>query len=212
MTRILWDQTGERKYELGIDRGVFYPKVGSGVPWLGFISISKSVSGAAYKPYYLDGVKIMDEVENGNAKFTLETFSVLKEFLPCIGVKSLMTGLYVTNQPRDSFAFSYRTGLGNDVSGSSYGYKIHIINEASVYSTTVKNVTVGDNPFPVTHQWNLEVVPKYATPRKLVSHIVVDTTKHSSSDIYALEDILYGTSSTPPRLPSQGEIAGFMEV
>jgi hypothetical protein len=212
MTRILWDQLGEKKYELGIDRGVFYPKTGSGVPWFGLVSVSKSVSGGIYKPQYIDGVKFMDEVERGNASFKLETFATPKEFLPCLGVKSLFPGLYVTNQPRDSFGFSYRTGLGNDVLGESYGYKIHIISEALTSSTTIKNATLNNTTTPLTYTWDIDVVPKYATPRKPISHVIVETDRYSTAAITALENILYGTVSTAPRLPTQAEINGFMEA
>lgn len=212
MTRLLWGQPGDKRYELGVDRGVFYPKVGNGVPWFGLISVSKSISGISYRPFYIDGVKFMDETGRGNSEFTLETFSTPKEFLPCIGIKSIKLGLYATNQPRDSFGFSYRTGLGNDVMGSSYGYKIHIISEALTDTNSIKNSTTGSTTTPLVYQWNISVVPKYTTPRKPISHVIVDTTKYSAAAITALENILYGTVSTAPRLPTQAEINGFMEA
>ncbi len=212
MTRILWGQPGDKRYELGVDRGVFYPKTGNGVSWMGLVSVSKNISGASYRPYYIDGVKFMDEIDSGNSEFSLETFATPKEFLPCIGVKSLMPGLYVTNQPRDSFGFSYRTGLGNDVLGSSYGYKIHIISEALTSSTSIKNATMGSSTTPLTYKWDIDVIPKYTTARKPISHVVVETNRYSAAAITALENILYGTVSTAPRLPTQAEINGFMEA
>lgn len=212
MARILWGQPGDKRYELGIDRGVFYPKTGDGVPWTGLVSVSKGISGSNYKPQYIDGVKFMDEVEKGNASFSLETFATPKEFLPCLGIKALMPGLYATNQPRDSFGFSYRTGLGNDVLGQNYGYKIHIISEALTSSTTIKNATLSDSTNPILYKWDIDVVPKYTTPRKPISHVIVETNRYSSAAITALENILYGTISTAPRLPTQAEINGFMEV
>ena len=57
MTRLVWDQTGERLYETGSDRAVLYledehgayPK---GVAWNGFTGITESPSGADPKRFH----------------------------------------------------------------------------------------------------------------------------------------------------------------
>lgn len=212
MARINWGQVGEKRYEVGLDRGVLYPQSGNGVSWNGLISIDKTIDGATYKPYYLDGVKIFDEVERGNASFTMSAFSAPTEFLPCIGIKSLTLGLYATGQPRLPFGVSYRTGLGNDSEGLSHGYKIHVINEVLASSTSIKNSTMGKNTAPVVYKWDLSVLPKYTSSSKPISHVIIDTTRHSPSSITAIENILYGTLITPPRLPTLLELADFMEI
>lgn len=35
MARLIWDQTGERMYETGVDRGVLYPRDSTGLYPLG---------------------------------------------------------------------------------------------------------------------------------------------------------------------------------
>lgn len=211
MSRLIWDQVGEKKYEHGIDRGVLY-RTGVAVPWVGLISIQKSISGGGYNPYYLDGIKFTDEVERGNSQFSLEAIAFPTEFLPCDGIKPLGTGLYITNQPRESFALSYRTVVGNDVLGSDYGYKIHIINEAVATAQSRKNTSMADSTTPLIFSWDFETMPKYTTTRKPISHVVIDSTKFTSTEMQTLEDILYGTVSTSPRLPTQLELAAYLEV
>ena len=49
--RLSWDKAGERLYETGVDRGVFYPfttggKYGSGVAWNGLTAVNETPSGA----------------------------------------------------------------------------------------------------------------------------------------------------------------------
>ena len=48
MSRIVWDKTGERFYETGVDRAVLYPissagLYNKGVPWNGITGITESL-------------------------------------------------------------------------------------------------------------------------------------------------------------------------
>ena len=61
MTRLLWDQTGERLYETGVKQGVFYKQVNGayplGVAWNGLTAVTESPSGAESNPIYADDIK-----------------------------------------------------------------------------------------------------------------------------------------------------------
>ena len=51
MARLVWDKTGERFYETGVDRGVLYPiqeggVYSKGVAWNGLTAVTESPSGA----------------------------------------------------------------------------------------------------------------------------------------------------------------------
>ena len=51
MSKIVWDKTGERFYETGVDHAVLYPisaagLYNKGVPWNGITAITESPSGA----------------------------------------------------------------------------------------------------------------------------------------------------------------------
>ena len=65
MSKLVWDKTGERYYETGVNQGVLYlrgeggtyPK---GVAWNGLISVTESPSGAEPTPFYADNIKYLN--------------------------------------------------------------------------------------------------------------------------------------------------------
>ena len=65
MSKLTWDQTGERFYETGVKMGVLYPQGESGtypkgVAWNGLISVTESPSGAEPTPLYADDIKYLE--------------------------------------------------------------------------------------------------------------------------------------------------------
>ena len=63
MSKLVWDQTSERLYETGVDRGVVYPQVGAAYPkgaaWNGLIGVTLSPSGAEPTPLYANNAAYM---------------------------------------------------------------------------------------------------------------------------------------------------------
>ena len=61
MTKILWDQVGERLFETGVDQGVLYiPNNGvysNGYAWNGLSAVTEKPSGADATPVYADNIK-----------------------------------------------------------------------------------------------------------------------------------------------------------
>ena len=62
MSKLVWDQTGEREYETGVKNGVLYPQGESGtypkgIAWNGLISVTESPSGAEEQALYADDIK-----------------------------------------------------------------------------------------------------------------------------------------------------------
>ena len=66
MSKIIWDQTGERLYETGVNHGVLYiPTDGvysKGVAWNGLTAVTASPSGAEATPLYADDIKYLNLV------------------------------------------------------------------------------------------------------------------------------------------------------
>ena len=63
--KLVWDKTGERLYETGVDRGVLYPiqaggVYSKGVAWNGLSAVSESPSGAEASPIYADNIKYLN--------------------------------------------------------------------------------------------------------------------------------------------------------
>jgi len=209
MTRLAWDQVGERTFETGIDRGVLYPMSGPGVPWNGLVSVTENSSGGDSQPYHYDGVKYYDEISGEDFQATIEAFSHPDEFGPCDGNVSLFPGLILTRQPRQSFGLAYRTLTGTDVDAES-GYKLHLIYNAKASPTARLNRSIQNVAAPVNFQWTVNAVPDFSGCHKPTAHIVIDSREHPPSGMAGLEEILYGNAENEPRLPTQGELFTFL--
>lgn len=208
MTRVTWDNTGERFYETGVDRGVLYIPNGSGVydngvAWNGLTTVTESPSGAEANALYADNIKYLNLVSAEEFGATLEAYTYPVEFGQFDGTSSPATGVTVGQQARKAFGLSYRTRLGNDVSGSEFGYKVHMIWGAQAAPSEKAYATINDAPEAITFSWELTTTPVYAgASLKPTALIVVDSTKVDSAKLTTLEDLLYGTAGTPPQLPT----------
>ncbi|MCA9392561.1 hypothetical protein KC614_05200, partial [candidate division WWE3 bacterium] len=132
MTKIIWDAVGSRTYETGVDRGVLYTQNSSGqyvngVAWNGLTAVSESPSGAEANAQYADNIKYLNLFSAEDFGATIEAFTYPDEFAQFDGVAEPKTGVYVGQQARKTFGFSYRTKIGNDLDGDDHGYKIHLI-------------------------------------------------------------------------------------
>lgn len=207
MTKIAWGAVGERLYETGVDRGVLFVDSDPGVAWNGIVSIDENPSGGDSRSYYIDGVKYLNRPGREEQEFTLEAFYSPQKFDECDGTRAYMTGVFVTQQRRKSFGLSYRTAIGNDVDGQQHGYKIHLIYNALAKPTQNKHDTEDDGLTVSSLSWDCTTKPIIIPGFMRSSHIIVDSTLTPSFVISALEDIIYGTDGTDPRMPTPVEIA-----
>jgi hypothetical protein len=208
MSRLLWNTAGERLFETGVDRGVLYPTDDLGYAWNGLISVAEAPTGGDAKAYYLDGVKFLNVSTAEEFEATLEAFSSPAEFAACEGVAQVQNGLFVSQQRRKSFGLTYRTLVGNDIDGLDHGYKIHIVYNALAAPAERNNATMGDSITPTTLSWQITTRPPAMINYKPTAHFVVDTRYAPKALLQSIESILYGSSTTPPRLPNSFELMG----
>lgn len=187
-----WGQPGKRLYETGVDNVVFFPKVGPGVAWNGVVAINEASSGGELESYYYDGVKYLDLIASEDFTATLEAFAAPKEFALADGRRALIPGLYVSNQPRQTFGLAYRTRVGNDREGDQYAYKLHLVYNCTAAPTTRNNKTVGENTTPDTKTWSISTVPPPATQFKPTAHIIIDSREVDPYTLANIESIIYG--------------------
>ena len=206
MTQLIWGAAGARRYEAGIDRGVLFVPGLSGVPWLGLTSVKEAPSGGEPKSYYLDGIKFQNVSSMEEFEATISAISAPTEFDICNGVAQIANGLFVTQQPRKPFGFSYRTLLGNDTDGLSYGYKIHLVYNALSSPSGQENNTLDDSPDPINFSWDISTIPAWPIGFRPTAHFVIDSTKTPIATLQQLEAILYGSTMTDSRLPTIQEI------
>lgn len=207
MARLTWDNTGERLYETGVDHGVLYIPDGNGdytngVAWNGLTTVTESPSGAEATALYADNIKYLDLRSAEEFGATIEAYTFPDEFLQFDGVATPQTGVHVGQQSRSTFGFCYRTNIGNDVDGSDYGYKLHLIYGASAAPSEKAYATINDSPEAITFSWEVSTTPVVVSGGlKPTSQLIIDSTKVDPADLDTLEDLLYGESGNP-QLPS----------
>lgn len=217
MAEITWDQTGERYFETGVDRGVLYsprhpvtigdttyPK---GFAWNGLVSVDIKQENKTVNPIYYDGVKTLDLINPGEFSATLKAFTYPDEFIGYDGFLEFEEGISVDSQNRDTFSLSYRTKVGSDVD-TELGYKIHVIYNITAVADDTSTKTTDSNISPILFSWDINSVPIF-TGRRPASHIVIDSTK-IDGDIFAqIESVLYGSELNDARLPSIAELLSY---
>ena len=215
MSRITWDNTGERYYETGVKMGVLYPiQAGGvytkGVAWNGLTAVTESPSGAEATALYADDFKYLNLMSNEEFGATIEAYTYPDEFAECDGSAALSTGVMIGQQKRKTFGLCYRTTLGNDVDGSDYGYKLHLIYGCLAAPSEKAYATINDSPEAITFSWEVSTTPVSVSGFKPTSQITIDSTKVDETKLKKLEDILYGKDGDPsaePKLPLPDEVA-----
>ena len=196
--KIKWDQTGERDYETGVDRGVLYPQVNSaypkGVAWNGLTAVTESPSGAEATPMYADNIKYLNLMSVEEFGATIEAYTYPDEFGACNGEKSVIPGVYVGQQARQAFGMAYRTKVGNDT-GAEY-YKLHLIYGALAAPSEKAYATVNDTPEAITLSWEVTTTPVEVTGCKPTACLTIDSRTVDAEKLAALESVLYGTAGT----------------
>lgn len=206
MTAIIWDARGERLFELGVDRGVLYLPSVPGVPWSGLLSVNEAPTGAEERPYYIDGIKYLNLRSTEEFVATIEALGAPAEFDACDGNVSIHTGLIATQQTRVPFGLSYRTLIGNDLDGTNHAYKIHLVYNALAAPTVRNNATISDTIEPAKFSWTVSTLPPPVTGHKRTAHFVIDSKLTDPSVLVEVEELLYGTVSTDPTLPTPDEL------
>ena len=196
-----WDDTGDRLYETGVDRGVLYPvdengEYSHGYAWNGLTAVTETPSGAEANNIYADNIKYLELRSVEEYGGTIEAYTYPDEFAECDGSASLVTGLVAGQQPRKMFGFSFRSVLGNDVDKDAHGYKLHLIYGAMASPSERAYATINDSPEAITFSWEFTTTPVSLAGHKPVSCLTIDSTKVDSTKLKNLEDKLYGVSTT----------------
>lgn len=215
MSKIVWDQTGERLFETGVRQGVLYPlnsegKYTPGVPWNGLTGITESPSGAESTALYADDIKYLNLMSAEEFGGTIEAYMYPDEFKQCNGEADLTPGVSIGQQERKIFGMCYRTAIGNDVDGNEHGYKLHLVYGAQASVSEKAYSTINDSPEAITFSWEFSTTPVVVTDHKPTSLITIDSTKCDKAKLAALEAVLYGSESEEPRLPMPDEIKSLM--
>lgn len=212
---INWDQPDQRQFETGTDRGVLYVMsngtYGDGVPWNGLTAVTETPSGAEASPIYADNIKYAELRSAEEFGCTIEAYTYPEEFAVCDGSAELVSGsgLYIGQQDRAKFGFTYRTKVGNanDTSAAN-DYKIHIVYGATASPSERSYQTVNDSPEAITFSWEVTTTPITVPGFKPTAIVTIQKSKANAEKFAELEAKLYGTAGDATASPAVEEVKG----
>lgn len=201
MVRLNWNAAGERIYEAGVDRGVFYPAVGPGIAWNGLISVKEEPS-AELSPIFVDGVPYRSQK-------TITSFAAVLQAYTCPREFEEYDGSY-GQQRRKAFGLSYRTLVGNDIT-ADHAYKIHLVYNALAMPAKVDNRTLSGGLDATPFSWGISTKPVPIPGAKPAAHLIIDPMIAHPEALVAIEAVLYGSENGEARLPDIPDLLELFE-
>ena len=224
MSKLVWDQSGEKLYETGVSKCILFEVNDdsttkdkdygiNGVAWNGITGITESPSGAEDTDFYADNIKYGSMKSAEKFGGTIKAYMYPDEWEVHDGSAELTAGVKVAQQSRTPFGLCYRTEVGNDAKGNDYGYKIHLIYGGSAKPSSKDYATINDSPSAIEFSWEIDTTPvpvastsddqaKVVDGLKLkaTSYIVINSADFASQDakaaLAAFEDYIYGTNGS----------------
>lgn len=222
MSKLTWDNEGERLYETGVSEVALFPYqtdgYTKGVAWNGVSSITDSPSGAESNKIYADNAEYLNLLSTETYGGTIEAYMYPDEFSVCDGSATIAEGVYAGQQTRKKFGLAYKNLIGNDIDLNDHGYKLHLVWGCLASPSESQHSTVNESPEAVTMSWEYSSTPVKVISQvdgktlKPVATMIVDSTKVAADKLKTLEDIIYGSASdeAAPRLPLPDEIISLM--
>ena len=212
MSKLVWDQTGERLYETGVEQVALYKQANgaysTGVAWNGVTALNLSPSGAEPTALYANDKKYLTLMSVEELGGTIEAYTYPDEWAECDGSATVVPGVYIGQQARSTFGLVAKTLIGSDTMGNKAGYKLHIIYGCLASPSEQENATINDSPEAKTMSWEFSTTPVAVSGFEPTSYICVNSMECDEEALAALEAILYGSDaeSGTPRLPLPDEV------
>lgn len=218
MTKLVWDEAENRKFETGVDYGILFVANGddydSGVAWNGLVTVTESPAGAEVNKEYADNIQYLSLLSAETFSGTIEAFTYPDAFIPCDGgYTDGNTPVTAQQQSRKAFCLAYRTKVG-DALDTERGYKWHIIYNILASPSEKAYTTVNDTPAPLTFSWAFSTTP-VTVPLdgiKPTSIAMIDSTLVDPTKLGLFEAWLLGVTDAdpdvdePPRLLTPADI------
>lgn len=193
MTAIEWGQ-GPPMYDLGVDRGVLYLDEGA-VPWNGLVEVGENPTGEVTADYYFEGNRLHVTQQTGDFKGLITAYTYPEVFSEYNG--------YSLRDIYRRFAFSYRTQHAG-------GHTIHLVYNVLVNDTARSWSSLSESVNPSLFSWGISTSVTDIPGASPASRLSLEVPENSSS-FEELENILYGTDTTDPRMPDPAELVELYE-
>lgn len=204
MSKLIWDKTGEKFYETGVEQVAIYPMASgaytTGVAWNGVTAFNVTPSGAEPNKFYANNKNYLTLMTPEEVGATVECYTYPKEFKACLGYAAMVPGVYAGQQARTPFGLVAKTIVGNDTEMNKHGYKIHILYNCLAAPSEEAHSTVNDSVEPGTFSYEISTTPVEVAGLEPTAYICIDSTEVSPEKLAALEAILYGSEDKEPAL------------
>ncbi len=201
MAALVWDKTGERRIETGVDHCALYvydpstKTYGKGVAWNGITAISEKPEGAEATDLYADNILYLSLLSAEKLKGTIEAYTYPDEFEACDGSAELAKGVKIGQQDRVAFGLAYRTKIGDDVAGQDRGYKLHILYGCKASPSEKGYKTVNDSPEAISFSWEISTTPVNVAGAKPTSLLTISSLDVDPGKLKSLEAKLFGADA-----------------
>lgn len=201
MAALVWDKTGERRIETGIDHCTLYvydpstKTYGKGVAWNGITAISEKPEGAEATDLYADNILYLSLLSAEKLKGTIEAYTYPDEFEACDGSAELAKGVKIGQQDRVAFGLVYRTKIGDDVAGQDRGYKLHVLYGCKASPSEKGYKTVNDSPEAISFSWEISTTPVNVAGAKPTSLLTISSLDVDPGKLKSLEAKLFGADA-----------------
>ena len=201
MAALVWDKTGERRIETGVDHCALYvydpstKTYGKGVAWNGITAISEKPEGAEATDLYADNILYLSLLSAEKLKGTIEAYTYPDEFEACDGSAELTKGVKIGQQDRVAFGLVYRTKIGDDVAGQDRGYKLHVLYGCKASPSEKGYKTVNDSPEAISFSWEISTTPVNVAGAKPTSLLTISSLDVDTTKLKALEAKLFGADA-----------------
>lgn len=206
MVKLNWGTLDAKVYEVGVDRGVIYPSGSPAKSWLGLSSVKEVPIDSTPIPYYVDGIKYLNRQTQGSFAITIDAYAYPSE------LEDYDVNLnFIPLASRAPFGFCYRTLIGGADDGIDHGYKLHLVYNLITTSSDAAWRTNDSSPDANLFSWYGTTTPMAISGGVSSAHLVIDSTKAHAWSMAELEDMLYGTSTTAPTLPTPDQVIEHFE-
>ena len=181
MSRLEWDLPEDRILSFGVDQGVLYSRIYGPIVWNGLISVAEKITDSNVRVGYFDGKKYIQQRSTEGFSASIEAFTYPDGYL------------------ETPFDFCYRVSLFQ-------GYELHLVYNAVTSVDDSDYSTTDDSPNATIFKWDLSTTPMQIQDVGASSHLVIDSNRTYPWVLTALEDALYGSEGSEPRMLNATEV------